>query len=75
MPHRATRLPVLLTAVAVATLLLTSCSGGSTTATSSSPSASSTSATGSITVFAAASLQKTFTELGKQYEAAPGHDD
>ncbi|MBA8992145.1 molybdate transport system substrate-binding protein [Curtobacterium pusillum] len=73
MPHRATRLPVLLTAVAAASLLLTSCSAGSTTASSSSPSASSTSATGSITVFAAASLQKTFTELGKQYEAAhPG---
>lgn len=73
MPHRVTRLPVLLTAVAAASLLLTSCSAGSTTASSSSPSASSTSATGSITVFAAASLQKTFTELGKQYEAAhPG---
>jgi molybdate transport system substrate-binding protein len=73
MPHRTTRLPALLTAVAAASLLLTSCSAGSTTASSSSPSASSTSATGSITVFAAASLQKTFTELGKQYEAAhPG---
>lgn len=73
MPHRATRLPVLLTAAAAASLLLTSCSAGSTTAASSSPSASSTSSTGSITVFAAASLQKTFTELGKQYEAAhPG---
>jgi len=73
MPHRTTRLPALLTVVAAASLLLTSCSAGSTTASSSSPSASSTSATGSITVFAAASLQKTFTELGRQYEAAhPG---
>jgi molybdate transport system substrate-binding protein len=73
MPHRTTRLPVLLTAVAAASLLLTACSAGSTTASSSSPSSSSTSAMGSITVFAAASLQKTFTELGKQYEAAhPG---
>src|SRR5438552_13581844 len=40
---------------------------------SSSPSAGSSPATGTITVFAAASLMGTFTQLGKQFEAAhPG---
>ncbi len=39
----------------------------------SSPSASSSPATGTITVFAAASLTESFTQLGKQFEAAhPG---
>src|SRR4029077_18759484 len=45
-------------------------SGGSASGASSSPSAAST---GTITVFAAASLMGTFTQLGKQFEAAhPG---
>jgi molybdate transport system substrate-binding protein len=40
---------------------------------SSSPSAGSSPATGAITVFAAASLTESFTQLGKQFEAAhPG---
>lgn len=37
---------------------------------SSTPSASSTPQTGTITVFAAASLMDTFTQIGKQFEAA-----
>ncbi|TCL78570.1 MULTISPECIES: molybdate ABC transporter substrate-binding protein [unclassified Curtobacterium] len=62
----------------VAALGLASCSTADAPAGSSSPSPSSSSSSsadvsGSITVFAAASLQKTFTTLGKQFEAAhPG---
>jgi molybdate transport system substrate-binding protein len=41
---------------------------------SSSPSAGSTSSTGTITVFAAASLTESFTQLGKQFEAAHSGD-
>jgi molybdate transport system substrate-binding protein len=60
-----------LTAVALAAVAAAGCSssssGGSTS--SASPAAS----TGTITVFAAASLTETFTQLGKQFEAAhPG---
>ncbi|GAA1972723.1 molybdate ABC transporter substrate-binding protein [Kitasatospora viridis] len=52
-------------AVAGALLVLGACSSGS-----SKPAASaSPSVTGTVTVFAAASLQNTFTELGKMFEA------
>lgn len=56
--------------VAAASLvLLTGCSTGTSQASSTSTSTS----TGSITVFAAASLQQTFTTLGRDYERAhPG---
>ena len=70
-----------LTAVALAAVAVAGCSSSSSSSTasgsssSSSPAASSSSAaqTGTITVFAAASLKGTFTQLGKQFEAAhPG---
>ena len=70
-----------LTAVALAAIAVAGCSSSSssspasTPASSSSSPASSSSATqtGAITVFAAASLMGTFTQLGKQFEAAhPG---
>lgn len=55
----------------VATLTLAGCGGSSDD--SGTPAASSTGVTGDITVFAAASLTGSFTELGKQFEAAnPG---
>ena len=61
-----------LTITGLAVVALAGCSSSSSSSTpsaSSSPSAS----TGAITVFAAASLTGTFTELGKQFEAAhPG---
>jgi molybdate transport system substrate-binding protein len=61
-----------LTIAGLAVVALAGCSSSSSSSTpsvSSSPSAS----TGAITVFAAASLTGTFTELGKQFEAAhPG---
>jgi molybdate transport system substrate-binding protein len=67
------------TMVALATVAVTGCSSStsrSTSSVSSSPSAAASSSTlsaGTITVFAAASLMGTFTELGKQFEAAhPG---
>jgi molybdate transport system substrate-binding protein len=59
-----------LAAVAVAGCSSSGGSGGSSSGASGSPSAAST---GTITVFAAASLMGTFTQLGKQFEAAhPG---
>jgi molybdate transport system substrate-binding protein len=67
--------------VALAATAVAGCSSSSSSSTaaapssSSAPAASSSSAaqTGAITVFAAASLTGTFTELGKQFEAAhPG---
>jgi molybdate transport system substrate-binding protein len=59
-----------LAAVAVAGCSSSSGSGSSSSSASSSPSAAST---GTITVFAAASLMGTFTQLGKQFDAAhPG---
>jgi molybdate transport system substrate-binding protein len=59
-----------LAAVAVAGCSSSGGSGGSSSSASGSPSAGST---GTITVFAAASLMGTFTQLGKQFEAAhPG---
>jgi molybdate transport system substrate-binding protein len=69
-----------LVAVALAATAVAGCSSSSSSSTasgstsSSTPSASSSAAqTGTITVLAAASLMGTFTELGKQFEAAhPG---
>ncbi|MFB7667042.1 molybdate ABC transporter substrate-binding protein [Kitasatospora sp. NPDC056138] len=50
-----------------------SASGGSSSASASSSSAASPKLSGTVTVFAAASLQGTFTDLGKKFEAAyPG---
>src|SRR4051812_31669400 len=68
---------VLAGATAVAVLGLTACGGGSETA---SPPPSSTGSgstgsgvTGTVTVFAAASLTESFTKIGKDFEAAnPG---
>ena len=67
-----------LTMAALAAVAVAGCSSSSTTTTSapaatasSSPAASSpAAATGTITVFAASSLMGTFTEIGKQFEAA-----
>jgi molybdate transport system substrate-binding protein len=53
-------------AAGAAAVAVAGCSSSST----SSPSASSSPTTGTITVFAAASLMDTFTQLGKQFEAA-----
>jgi molybdate transport system substrate-binding protein len=70
-----------LTMVALAAIAVAGCSSSSSSSTASgsgsspAPGASSSSAaqTGTITVFAASSLKETFTELGKQFEAAhPG---
>lgn len=70
------RKPILLiAAVAVAALGLAGCSAADTGTGRATPTASSSTAgpSGGITVFAAASLQKTFTTLGRQYEDAhPG---
>ena len=72
---------IALTMAALAAVAVAGCSSSSTTTTSapaatasSSPAASSpAAATGTITVFAASSLMGTFTEIGKQFEAAhPG---
>jgi molybdate transport system substrate-binding protein len=69
------------TAVALAAVAVAGCSSSSSSSTASSPASSSSSAassssatqTGTITVFAAASLMGTFTQIGKQFEAAhPG---
>lgn len=71
-----TRFTALATTVLAATvaLSLSACAGGSTPAAPESPAASaSASLEGSITVFAAASLKATFTELAAEFEAAnPG---
>jgi molybdate transport system substrate-binding protein len=67
--------------VALAATAVAGCSSSSSSSTAAAPSSSSAPAassgsaaqTGAITVFAAASLTETFTELGKQFEAAhPG---
>ncbi|WP_042381090.1 molybdate ABC transporter substrate-binding protein [Streptacidiphilus melanogenes] len=59
---------------AAAVLALGACSsGGSKETTAASTSSASPSVSGTVTVFAAASLQNTFTQLGKMFEAAhPG---
>jgi molybdate transport system substrate-binding protein len=70
-----------LTAVALAAIAVAGCSSSTTSSpasgstSSAAPAASSSPAaqTGTITVFAAASLKETFTQLGRQFEAAhPG---
>ena len=53
-------------AAGLAAVVVAGCSSSS----SSAPSTSSSSSTGTITVFAAASLMETFTKIGKQFEAA-----
>ncbi|MFZ7089186.1 molybdate ABC transporter substrate-binding protein [Curtobacterium sp. RRHDQ10] len=74
---RAARPLVVVAAAVVAMLALAGCSSGGPSGVSS-PAASASSSgsagpTGEITVFAAASLQRTFTDLGKRYEDAhPG---
>ena len=61
-----------LAAVALAAIAVAGCSSSSSSSTASG-SSSSAAQTGTITVLAAASLMGTFTELGKQFEAAhPG---
>ena len=61
--------PVGTVAVALSALVLAACGSSSST----TPSASSTAPTGSITVFAAASLKEAFTTIGKDFQAAnPG---
>jgi molybdate transport system substrate-binding protein len=57
------RIPVILAALVAAAAA--GCSSSSST-----PSTSSSPSTGTITVFAAASLMQTFTQIGKQFEAA-----
>jgi molybdate transport system substrate-binding protein len=66
-----------LTAVATAGLVLAGCGSSGTTGASSTPSSASGSSSapvsGTLDVFAAASLKEAFTKLGKQFEAAhPG---
>jgi len=70
-----------LTVVALAAAAVAGCSSssspstpsGSTTSPAAAAGSSSAAQTGTITVFAASSLKETFTELGKQFEAAhPG---
>src|SRR6476659_3515838 len=61
-----------LAAVALAAIAVAGCSSSSSSSTASG-SSSSAAQTGAITVLAASSLKGTFTELGKQFEAAhPG---
>src|SRR6476620_10840687 len=61
-----------LAAVALAAIAVAGCSSSSSSSTASGASSSSA-PTGAITVLAASSLKGTFTELGKQFEAAhPG---
>ncbi len=70
------RLAVTLIAAGLVASALAGCgssSSGSSAASASASSSASTSLSGSITVFAASSLLGTFTQLGKQFEAAhPG---
>jgi molybdate transport system substrate-binding protein len=62
-----------LTIAGLAVVALAGCSSSSSSSAPSASTSSSSASTGSITVFAAASLTGTFTELGKQFEAAhPG---
>ena len=62
-----------LTIAGLAVVALAGCSSSSSSSAPAASTSSSASTTGSITVFAAASLMGTFTQLGKQFEAAhPG---
>ncbi|MEO9221128.1 MAG: molybdate ABC transporter substrate-binding protein [Mycobacteriaceae bacterium] len=63
------------TALAVPAVILTACSSSSSPAAAmtGSPAAAASTVSGTVTVLAAASLQESFTTLGKQFEAAhPG---
>ena len=64
-----------LTTVALAGLLLAGCGASSTTETSSgtpsAPMSNTPGLSGTVNVFAAASLKEAFTKLGQQFEAAP----
>ncbi|MDH6131481.1 molybdate transport system substrate-binding protein [Kitasatospora sp. MAA4] len=74
MPSRTVRL-ALAAGCAAAVLAVSGCSSGSSSSAASSAGSASAAASvsGTITVFAAASLQDTFTTLGKQFEAThPG---
>lgn len=67
------RIAVPLTALGAAVALLTGCGGAGGPQTAGAPPSVSSSVTGTINVFAAASLNKAFTTLGTQFEAAhPG---
>lgn len=72
------KLRAALTVTAASALLLASCGGGDTSSTAASSASLSSSSSSSaqqqtLTVFAAASLKTTFTQLGKQFETAhPG---
>ena len=68
------RRTVLAALASVAALSLVSCGSDTPAASPASPSSSSAAAiSGTVTVFAAASLTGTFTQLGKDFEAAhPG---
>src|SRR6185436_137567 len=70
------RISVSLIALAAAGLLLAGCGSSSTPTASSKPSESASSSptlSGTVNVFAAASLREAFTKLGQQFEAAhPG---
>ena len=58
---------------ALGAVAVAGCSSGGSGSSASSTSSPASSSTGAITVFAAASLMGTFTQLGKQFEAAhPG---
>ena len=61
-------------AVGVIAVAAAGCSSGGSGSSSSGASSSPSGSTGSITVFAAASLMGTFTQLGKQFEAAHAGD-
>jgi molybdate transport system substrate-binding protein len=65
---------LVLAVAGLATVAVAGCSSsGSSSTSAASSSASASASTGTITVFAAASLTGTFTQLGKQFEAAhPG---
>lgn len=74
--HRRTRAVRLAVGGTAVLLALSACSSGddsSDASSSASPGSSADGLKGTVTVFAAASLKETFTELGKQFEAAhPG---
>ncbi len=64
---------LIITVAGLAAVALAGCSSSGSSSSASSPSSSAAPSTGTITVFAAASLMGTFTQLGKQFDAAhPG---
>jgi molybdate transport system substrate-binding protein len=63
----------MITVAGLAAVALAGCSSSGSSSSASSPSSSAAASTGTITVFAAASLMGTFTQLGQQFDAAhPG---